>query len=47
MKAKELEKIVTAKIETILGEFKKLTPVVAKVVQETQKSFQKNRYEIS
>lgn len=41
MNAKELEKIVTAKIETILGEFKKLTPVVAKVVQETQKSFQK------
>lgn len=41
MNAKELEKVVTAKIETILGEFKKLTPVVAKVVQETQKSFQK------
>lgn len=41
MNAKELEKIVTAKVEKIIGQFKKITPVVLKVVQETQKSFQK------
>lgn len=41
MNAKELENIVTAKVEKIIGQFKKITPVVLKVVQETQKSFQK------
>lgn len=41
MNAKEIEKIVTAKVETIIGQFRKITPVVLKIVQETQKSFQK------
>lgn len=41
MNAKELEKIVTAKVEKIIEQFKKITPVVLKVVQETQKNFQK------
>lgn len=41
MNAKEIEKMVAAKVETIIGQFRKITPVVLKVVQETQKNFQK------
>ncbi len=41
MNAKEIEKMVTAKVETIIGQFRKITPVVLKIVQETQKNFQK------
>lgn len=41
MNAKEIEKMVTAKVETIIGQFRKITPVVLKLVQETQKNFQK------
>ncbi len=41
MNAKEIEKIVATKVETIIGQFRKITPVVLKIVQETQKGFQK------
>ncbi len=41
MNAKEIEKMITAKVETIIGQFRKITPVVLKIVQETQKNFQK------
>lgn len=41
MTVKELEKIVTAKVNSMINDFKKITPVIAKVVQEIGRNFQK------